>query len=26
VTAMMAVAFLVSLLLPKQATYLHHDK
>jgi MHS family alpha-ketoglutarate permease-like MFS transporter len=26
VTGMMGVAFLVSLLLPKQATYLHHDK
>jgi len=26
VTAMMGVAFLVSLLLPRQATYLHHDK
>jgi MHS family alpha-ketoglutarate permease-like MFS transporter len=26
VTGMMLVAFLVSLLLPKQATYLHHDK
>ncbi len=26
VTAMMGVAFLVSLLLPKQASYLHHDK
>jgi MHS family dicarboxylic acid transporter PcaT-like MFS transporter len=26
VTGMMAVAFLVSLLLPKQASYLHHDK
>ena len=26
VTAMMGVAFVVSLLLPKQATYLHHDK
>ncbi|WP_445289626.1 MFS transporter, partial [Variovorax atrisoli] len=26
VTAMMVVAFTVSLLLPKQASYLHHDK
>ena len=26
VTAMMAVVFAVSLLLPRRATYLHHDK